>query len=107
MKKFNILAALAAFAMLVTSFTGCVTENPDSDIKMLPGYIAGGFTNYVKDAKAVGNPVNYFVPITYDENDVGKVTFTYDSTKEGWAQAKGTIAFKFTYASDCLLNGAL
>lgn len=98
MKKFNILATLAAFAMLLTSFTGCVTENPDSDIKMLPGYIAGGFTNYVKDAKAVGT--NYFVPITYDENDVGKVTFTYDSTKEGWAQAKGTIAFKFTYASD-------
>lgn len=31
MKKFNILAALAAFAMLVTSFTGCVTAHPDAE----------------------------------------------------------------------------
>lgn len=103
MKKINKLtAALASLALVAAAFTGCASSHPDAEVALTPGYIAGGFTNYVtvKDKDVVQVADNYFAPITYDDEGVGKLSFTYDSSKAKWGEANGTISFKLTLVSD-------
>lgn len=115
MKKFNILAALAAFAMLVTSFTGCVTAHPDDEslVDLSTFSVLGewnSFHSYAEDGKTktsnlvassetTGEWTYTFVPTA--ESQAFEIAPADESWSVEYAKGRGNV----TYADDALAPG--